>query len=313
MAEKVPAADPALASRAAATRDGRPLSYNRLPAEDLSPWFAWLYAATVTAPADHLLDCGLFNDTAMIRIQMQGDWAAETRDGPWRRQRAALYFGSHSKLMPVTVTGSFASVGMALRPGTGFRFTGKSAVEFVDRIVDLGELGLPGEAVLDRLDPDADPEIWLKLLEASAREIIARVRLAPPDPETLLFERLALTSPTTPVGDFAEENGIPLRKLDRIVRRDFGLSPKQVLRRARALDMASQLLGVADAEEAEEIALRFYDQSHLIREFIALFGASPKNFLRRPRPLLTSALESRQARRLAEMNRLAPDGKRPWG
>ena len=33
------------------------------------------------------------------------------------------------------------------------------------------------------------------------------------------------------------------------------MAPKQVLRRARALDMASHLRGVADADEAEELGL----------------------------------------------------------
>ena len=309
---KAPALDPAIASRTGVTRDGRPVSYNRLPAPDLLPWIAWFYYASVRAPEDHLLDCSLFNDISVIRIQLQGDWTAQTRDGTLRHTRAALHFGPHSKAMPVAVRGSFVSIGMALRPGTGTRFTGGSTVDYVDRITDCSDLGLPAEAALAALDGEASPEEILQRLEALIRHVIAANAMAPPEPETALFETLALTSPTTPVGEFADSIGIDIRRLERIVRRDFGLPPKQVLRRARALDMASQMLGVGDAEEAEEIALRFYDQSHLIREFIALFGVSPKHFIRQPRPLLTSALESRQARRLAEINRLGPNEKRPW-
>jgi AraC-like DNA-binding protein len=96
------------------------------------------------------------------------------------------------------------------------------------------------------------------------------------------------------------------------VRRDFGMPPKQVLRRARALDMASSLRGVADQAEAEELHLRYYDQSHLIREFTQLFGMSPRQFIASPQPLLTLTLESRQARRLELMERVAPGGIRPW-
>src|SRR3546814_11208346 len=90
------------------------------------------------------------------------------------------------------------------------------------------------------------------------------------------------------------------------------MPPKQVLRRARALDMASHLRGVADLDEGEEMALRYYDESHLIHEFTALFGMSPRQFVKRPQPILTLALESRQARRLEALNRLAPGQTRPW-
>jgi hypothetical protein len=76
--------------------------------------------------------------------------------------------------------------------------------------------------------------------------------------------------------------------------------------------MASVLRGVADRDEAEDLALRYYDQSHLIREFTDLFGMSPGQFVSTPLPILTAALETRQARRLEMMERLAPGEIRPW-
>ena len=90
------------------------------------------------------------------------------------------------------------------------------------------------------------------------------------------------------------------------------MPPKQVLRRARALDMASHLRGVADHDEAEALALRYYDQSHLIREFTALFGMSPRQFVDSPQPLMTLSLETRQARRLETIARIAPGDIKPW-
>jgi len=110
----------------------------------------------------------------------------------------------------------------------------------------------------------------------------------------------------------ASDGGIGMRQLERIVRRDFGMTPKHVMRRARALDMASHLRGVADHEEAEALMLRYYDQSHLIREFTALIGMSPRQFVERPQPLMTLTLETRQARRLEMLDRIAPGGSPPW-
>lgn len=294
------------------TRDGQPLSYNRQPAADLAPWIAWLYATSVEMPEDYTLNCGLFNDTAMIRIQLSGEWTAETREGTLQYGRAALYFGPQSRAMPVSVRGSFASVGMALKPGTGYSAIGTHAVDFVDRIVPCAEVGLPVHAAFGMIDPNGSPESWLLALENIARAFLCGARAKEPDPVSDRFEMLSLTNPGASIAEFAKSAGISTRQLERKCARDFGLSPKQVLRRARALDMASHLRGVADQAEAEELALRYYDQSHMIRDFTELFGVAPRQFAAQPRPLMTLALESRQARRLELLDRLGPDQARPW-
>jgi len=307
-----PAIDPAISPISGITRDGQPLSYNRAPAPDLAPWIGRLYATVVDAPAEHRLDCGLFNDAATIRIQLKGTWTAQTAGGPRSYERAALFFGPQSHHMPVSVTGSFVSIGISLRPGVGHALRGVNTEEYLDRLMMCDELALPGELALDALDHVSDPETWLSMLEGMIRQIVVEEGGRRPDPVTARFEALAFTDPTASVADFARECGVSLRGLERIVRRDFGLPPKQVLRRARALDMASHLRGVADSEEADELALRFYDQSHLIREFTQLFGMSPRQFVARPQPILTLTLESRQARRLELIERLKPGAARPW-
>lgn len=307
-----PGIDRALEPRHGVSRDGQPLSYNRAPAADLAPWIARLYFTAVKAPADYRLACGLFNDTAFIRIQLAGDWTAETADGPRAYDRSALFFGPQSKRMPVTVTGSFVSVGVSLRPGACHALGGPKLADFVDRLIDCRQVGISSPGFLAGLDADGDPEAAFLGIEAYLRERAAQWDGREPDPLTARFEALAFANPSAGVADFARECGVDQRRLERLVRRDFGMAPKQVLRRARALDMASHLRGVADADEADELALRYYDQSHLIHEFTELFGMSPRQFVETPQPVLTLALESRQARRLEAIARLAPGAKRPW-
>lgn len=294
------------------TRQGQPLSYNRAPAADLAPWIARLYATVVEVPEGHRLDCGLFNDTSIFRIQLKGRWSANTVDGTVAGQRIALFFGPQTRVLPVTVTGSFVSVGISLRPGTGHALLRANTTDYLDRIVPCEEFGLPGQPILDMLDRAGEPEAWLQTLEGVIRRIVEAAGGETPDPITQRFETLAFVDPTASIADFARECGIDQRRLERIVRRDFGMAPKQMLRRARALDMASYLRGVADHAEAEELQLRYYDQSHLIREFTELFGMSPRQFVATPQPILTLALESRQARRLEMIERVSPGGIRPW-
>lgn len=313
MATPVNAAiDEALRPRAGVSRGGQPLSYNRAPAADLAPWIGRFYATYVDAPDDYVLECGIFNDCTMARIQLRGDWEALTADGPQRSGRAALVFGPQSRVMKITVRGPFTSVGFSFRPGTGYALTREGAASIVDRMVGGETYGWPVERALDILDACKSAEEAVQRMEAMARAIIQPETAPRPDPLTAQFEMIALTNPAMSVAEAAEQCGADKRRLERVVLRDFGMSPKQVLRRARALDMAAYLRGVADAEEGDALVLRYYDQSHLIREFSELFGMSPRQFVARPLPLLTLALESRQAQRLEAIERLAPGARRPW-
>lgn len=310
-ADRSPGIDRAIVSPKA-TRDGQPLSYSRAPAADLERWVGRFYVTIVDAPPQHRLDCGLLSDFACIRLQLRGHWQATTADGIKSADNAAMLFGPHSQRMQISVTGSFISVGAFLRPGVCHALNGPSLADMTDRLATFTELRLPEQRWLDLCHPDDSPEDWVKAMEHEMRSLIAERAVREPDPISARFEAAAFTDPTASITRLAEEIGVEQRRLERIVRRDFGMAPKQVLRRARALDMASHLRGVADKAEAEAIALRYYDQSHLIREFTALFGMSPRQFVERPQPLMTLGLETRQTRRLETIRRLAPGEIKPW-
>jgi AraC-like DNA-binding protein len=307
-----PAVDPAIASGGAATRDGQPISYSRAPARDLQPWIARLYVTIVDAPADYALSCGIFSDAAMLRIQLRGDWTAETAEGRREMGRAALYFGPQTRRMPITVKGSFTSVGLSFRAGACHALGKLKLDAMCDKLAPVETLGLCQHEWMNLCKAGGSPEDWCTAMEDAMRRQIAHAGGAEPDPTAAAVEAAAFTNPEITVALLAQQCGTEQRKLERQVRRDFGMPPKQVLRRARALDMASHLRGVADHDEAEALALRYYDQSHLIREFTALFGMSPRQFVDSPQPLMTLSLETRQARRLETIARIAPGDIKPW-
>ncbi|GEN99723.1 putative AraC-family transcriptional regulator [Novosphingobium sediminis] len=307
-----PAVDPAIASGGAATRDGQPISYSRAPARDLAPWIARLYVTIVDTPEDHEVSCGIFSDAAMLRIQLRGEWTAETVEGRREMGRAALYFGPQTRRMPITVRGSFTSVGLSFRPGACHALSGIKLDAMCDKLTPLETMGMCQTEWMSLFDQDASAEDWCTAMEEAMRSMIVRSGAAEPDRVAASVEAAAFTNPEITVARLAEQCGTAQRQLERLVRRDFGIPPKQVLRRARALDMASHLRGVADHDEAEALALRYYDQSHLIREFTALFGMSPRQFVDSPQPLMTLSLETRQARRLEMLARIAPGDIRPW-
>lgn len=294
-----------------ATADGRPLSFNRAPARDLEPWVGRVMVAMTAAPADAEASGLLCNDAAYLRLAAVGQWQVETRDGSVPIRDRTFLTGQHVHCMKLDYRGPIRVVGFMLRPGAIRAIWGRSDADFVQRLVPLSELGLDEAAPLATYSPDIDGEQWLAAMEDWLRRLIARSDARPPDPVSQAFELVAFADPNRPLTEVCAELGIMARSLQRRIGRDFGLPPKQVLRRARVLDLASRLCGVADQEE-EDILLRFFDQSHLIREFQAFFGMTPTAFRMRRNALLTLSLEIRQARRLELLNRLSPGAVRPW-
>jgi AraC-like DNA-binding protein len=309
------AAGPELRSALGHTRGGEPLSNNRAPADDLAPWVARVYATKVEMDPGATMHCGLISDTPVMRVVFTGDWTARTRDGFGRYHQAALLFGAHTKRMPVSVSGSFATVGVALKPGAMLALKGPSVEDTLDRIIlydhiygneDWGR----SEQMIEWFDPAGPAERWLKVAEILVRQLVERTGAIPPDPVIAAFDKAVFADPNLNLADFAEEHAIERRRLERQIKRAYGQTATQVLRRARALDIASHLLGVADDSEADEAVLKFFDQSHMIREFHHFFGTTPRQFARTPQPFMTLTLEARQSRRLEVLGRAQPNY--PW-
>ena len=299
------------------TAAGEPLSLNRAPCEEISPWVARVYATQVEAEPDHVFECGLCADTPILRVLFTGEWTATTRYGTGRYNPAALFFGPQTRRMPVTVKGGFATVGVALKPGAVTALKGPSVADTLDRIIYYDDIYGDHEwgtsdQMLQWFDPAGPPERWLRVAELLFAQLAERAGGAKPDPIVAAFDKAAFADPNMNIGDFAAQHAIERRRLERLIKKAYGQTPKQVLRRARALDIAANLRGVADNAEAEELALRYYDQSHMIREFTAFFGMTPKQFVKRPQPLLTLTLEARQARRLEVLGRHDPADRYPW-
>ncbi|MEW9854806.1 helix-turn-helix domain-containing protein [Novosphingobium sp. M1R2S20] len=292
------------------TRTGQPLSYNRAPAADLSSWIARLAVTRIDQPADQTLDCGLFGETAAIRLQLSGELEVPANNHARYTAPSALFFGPQSKLQPLCLTGSLIGISVALRPGACRALMTMRGGDLVDKVIPLPDDWR--DCAVPALASKGDPEDRLQALEQLFRAHITSLSKPEPDPIAADFEEIAFRDPTMSIAQAAREIGVDRRRLERVVHRDFGLPPKQVFRRARALDMAASLQGVADEEEAQAFALRYYDESHLIREFTELFGMSPRRFKALEQPLLTITLEARQARRLEILGRIEPGAQRPW-
>ncbi|QUL37461.1 helix-turn-helix domain-containing protein [Erythrobacter sp. JK5] len=299
------------------TPTGEPLSANRAPAVDLAPWIAQVYATKVEMGPDDVISCGLLADTPILRVLFSGDWTAQTRDGNGRYGPSALFFGAQTKRMAVTVKGSFETIGIALKPGAVTALGGPEVSETLDRIILYDhiyghrEWGTSAQ-MIEWLGTEGPPDRWLTVAEKLLRQLVERAGGERPHPIIEEFDKAVFADPNLSIRDFVTEHDIETRSFERLIKRAYGQTAKQVLRRARALDIAAHLRGVADDNEAEEAALRFFDQSHMIREFQAFFGMTPRQFAATPQPFMTMTLEARQARRHEVLGLSQPGELPPW-
>lgn len=300
-----------LQSATGATSDGDPLSINRAPDKRLSPWVSRAMVAYAYQQGNEILRGSLCNDAPYLRSAVGVDWTVGTRDGDLKIRDETFLCGQHSAMMPLRYSGGIKVAGLMLRPGALRALFGLHDSEMLDRIVSIEQGGIEDDEVTGLFDDSLSPDAWLTRIENWLAEYVQRTGAKHPGTLTQEIELQAFANPNGSLSDFADRQGVSLRTVERTAKRDFGLQPKQIMRRARILDLAARLCGVADDEE-DEIMLRFFDQAHQIREFQVFFGMTPVEFQCNRSSLLTLSLEIRQARRLELLNRIEPGAIRPW-
>lgn len=254
--------------------------------------------------------CALLNDTPYIRSLTVGDWTATTASGVKAVGHNSYLFGPQTVRLPVTVTGPIFAAGLGIRPAAWAALAGAAGPRLINDLAPLAHLGMDPAPFATAVAGGVDRSLWLDGLEQAFRQLLEGLDWPRPDAVCESFDQASLIDPDFSIADFADQHGIGQHKLARQVKRGFGLTPKAVLRRCRALDLAAQLLGVGDPGEAEDLVLRYFDQSHIIREFHHFFGMTPRQFRIADQPIMRLSLESRQARRreaIAKRDRDATD------
>lgn len=275
-------------------------SRNYAPSAGLAHVIARHYVFSVDAPNSFELIDRLLSETAFLRVLIKGDWAAETSPGNWTNVGPMVFFGPNSKPLTVRVRGGFVVIGVAFRACGWRSLFDVPANALTDQMVPManlwGEASAALHADLLRIAPDDDAAV-VATIERHVGAIIAQRGGIVADSAMAQFELIARNDSTIMIHDAAARLGLSQRQLERQCRDSFGMSPKTVLRRSRFLDMASAMRGLSQPGERELAQLRYYDQSHLTREFRRFIGMTPGQFAQAPTPLLTAGLELRNLRK----------------
>jgi AraC-like DNA-binding protein len=295
--------------RTGQTRDGLPISVNVAPPPDLADIVARFFVTIIDQPDDQVTSDFLLNETALIRMPMRGAWEVKV-GAQWVPHHPSAYmFGAQRRALHIRCRGPMAIAGFAIRPSGWFGIEAASAHRFVDRLTEVR--GAWGTALVDACRDIDDHQATVAQLIAATRTRVAAVRGAA-NPAMAGFERRAWLEPGSSVSAAAAAAGQTQSRFDRMVRAHFGHLPKTVLRRSRFLDMAAVMQGMEIPGLDCDASSRFYDASHLNREFRLFVDMTPARFARTSTPLLTPGLEVRQRRKLDHLATLSPGTMPPW-
>lgn len=183
----------------------------------------------------------------------------------------------------LNLQGQIEAIGVHFKPGGIFPFLGIPLYELANDTI-----------VLDDLEPGMIQSAYQQICQASSLpEKIAHI-------ETWLMSRLKDSRVVSPIvgasldmimnkngqismKDVADRIYVSQRQLERLYKKQVGMSPKKYARLLRVAHARNVLKHNPKRVRATDIGLvtGFYDQPHFIREFKLIVGLTPKNYVKR--------------------------------
>jgi AraC-like DNA-binding protein len=268
------------------------------PGEPLRRYVAWYtgYRQRGVPPARHR---GLPSPYLTLIFTLDEPLTIEAHPDPGQPpgEFGTLLGGLHSAPALIRHAGAQSGIQLALKPPGVRALLGLPAGE-------LADLDVPAEAVLGRVCTELRdrvrgasgwPERFAVLDEILLRQLLAandggREAAGPVAPEVLWsWRQLLRAGGSVRVADLAAGTGWSGRHLASRFRAEIGLTPKAAARvirfdRARKLLVSRLAVDAADGDSGYGLAALaadcgYFDQAHLAREFRALAGVPPSQWL----------------------------------
>lgn len=198
------------------------------------------------------------------------------------RFSGAVVSGPYEAGFLTDTTEEAAVIGVHFKPGGAFPFLGISADELADMHLDLGTIwGRTASETRERLCAARSRDQQFRLLE---NLLLSRLRrpLEHHPAVALALEGFSKDNTRAVVRKLAREAGYSDRRFIDLFRVEVGLKPKlfnRIQRFQRVLAHAHRTI----ISDWGQVALHcgYFDQSHLIRDFLAFSGVTPADYLRR--------------------------------
>jgi AraC-like DNA-binding protein len=172
--------------------------------------------------------------------------------------------------------------GVHFRPGGAFPFLGISSSEIVNNHVALDDVwGSRGRSLREQLQEARSASDRLRLLEAALLRRLRQARRTHPAVRVAV-QALGPGATDARVSEVAAAVGLSHRRFIEVFEREVGLTPKLFARLQRFHRVKQQLASAGGPESwaAFALACGYFDQSHMIRDFVRFSGISPSSYLR---------------------------------
>ena len=192
----------------------------------------------------------------------------------------AYAFGARAHVHRKTPRGVVRIVTARIRLGATEAILGVPAKEIAGRVVALDDLWGPAATreAFDRLAPAESALESTRIVDSVLAERMMKARATPAVSSLVLDAAGKLVD--APVNAVADELGMSERHLRRVFLERTGLGPKtfaKLVRFRRAVESARGERAAGWAEIA--VTAGYYDQAHLIAEFRAIAGMTPRALL----------------------------------
>ncbi len=202
------------------------------------------------------------------------------------RAGAALW-GPSLGLGSRTLADTGWAFGVLLQPGVAPLLLGRPARSLLDPVLGVPLDGVAGAGPALARVAEATAALEEERAVSEFESWFAGLGLEPGDDARTvrrLVERAEHDRTLTRVVQLAETAGLGVRRLERLVREQLGLTPRWLIRRYR-LQEAAERLASADSPPLAELAaeLGYADQAHFTREFRTVVGETPGGYARAAR------------------------------
>lgn len=233
-------------------------------------------------------------DRPQFRIMLSGDGHYEFANGQIDPATRVVILGPTSGPVRGVGSGPMHVVGAGLLPPAWVSIIGHDAEQWIDRAIDAETLfGECARQLADAVAAATDIDERFRLICA-----FLDTATAVQDPAQIAFTQKVdawLCSASDPQIDaLVATSGLSMRQLERLTKRCYGLPPKTLARKYRALRAAAALARGEDLDDSD-IGDSFYDQSHLIREVKRFAGLTPQQIRKRESSLLIEISTGRKA------------------
>lgn len=259
----------------------------RRPAAPLRPFVECFWAVSDDDARERSPD-RIVPDGCPELIVHRGDVFSRVHEGRSRPQPNAFLAGALTRPWTIRSGRRLETVGVRLRPGAATALLGVPLGEATDVETPLDELvGRRGRSFAEtvRGAPSLDAAL------GAAESVVSGWLGAGDRPASPAVAALLSSRGKRPVADVAKDLGWSLRRLERVFRDEVGLPPKLFARIVR-LNAALASLPEEGRVDLVDVALDcgYFDQSHLLRDFRLLVGASPARARLQPVDGLASRL-----------------------